>query len=145
MCCCCYCWLGMPGELISRFFGLPTFSQEVEDFREGVYLELAAHGISFVAAWILQAGTLDSFSCSSFIPGGMRMWTSQIQYHLNMASPRLEDAIYNFCCFWNVAVYKHAKWRATASCPLFYHYCLKFCRDDSHYWWFMVWLILNGG
>lgn len=123
---------GVAGELICRFFGHPTFSQEVEDPQEGLFLELLAHGICPVSAWILQVGTLDFFSFVLY-SWGMRRWTSTNADTLSAiyGEPQTgrchRQILLLLKCY---SFYKHAKQRAL-SFPLFYHDCQKICRDDS--------------
>ena len=82
-CCCCLLFGGWQswytGSLDSQLF-----FQEVEDLQEGLFLELAAQGISPVTAWVWQVGTPDYFSCcSSFVLG---VWEDGTSANANAAS-----------------------------------------------------------
>ena len=112
------------------------FFQEVEDLQEGLFLELAAQGISPVTAWVLQVGTPDYFSCcSSFVPGVWEDGHQQMhtRHQLYMASPSLEDAAGKLLqvlkCF---SVYDYAKQRAVTSVLSFTIVVVQSCPTLCH-------------
>ena len=118
-CCCCYCCL-VGGRADTQVLWTLSFSsRKWKDLQEGLFLELAAQGISPVTAWVFQVGTPDYFSCcSSFVPGVWEDGHQQMHawHQLYMASPSLEDAAGKLLqvlkCF---SVYDYAKQRAATS------------------------------
>lgn len=122
----------LAGEFLCTFFGHPAFSQEVEDLQEGLFLQLVARGISPVSGWILQD---PSFFILLFFPysWGIKRWTSTNTDMLSAIYGKPQTGrchrqilLLLKCC----SFYKHAKQRAAASCPLFYHDCQKNYRDN---------------
>lgn len=55
----------------------------MEDLQKGLFLELAAHGISPVTAGVLQVGTLDYFSCYSLFLGCEKMDINKRRYSIS--------------------------------------------------------------